>query len=132
MRNLLTRVPLYLYVTILFFLIQIPLSFRNGLSQDEGTYITAGIRLITTLSREQWGHWFSGSPYIAPVLYGAGYILGDELGARLVAAFFISIAIFFVCRATDIYYGRGVANGTSLFLATNANIILRIDGARSR
>jgi hypothetical protein len=114
---------LYFWITLLFILIQIPLSFRNSLFMDEGTYITAGMRLLTTLQNEGWGSWFSGSPFIAPVLYGAGYLLAGDVGARMVAALFMGMAIYFFAKATDIYFGRGAAVFASLFLATNVNIV---------
>jgi hypothetical protein len=123
MKNLLSRIPLYFWVVTLFILIQIPLSSRNSLFMDEGTYITAGVRLITTLRNEHWGSWFSGSPYIAPVMYGAGYILADDLGARMVAALFVGLAILFVAKATEIYFGRGVATCAAILLAINPNVL---------
>lgn len=121
--NLITRVPLYFWIVALFVLVQIPLSFRNSLFMDEGTYITAGVRLLTTLQNEGWGSWFSGSPFIAPVLYGAGYLLAGDVGARIVAALFMGMAIYFFARATDIYLGRGAAVFSALFLSTNVNIV---------
>ena len=86
---------------------------------DEGIYVTAGLRTVQGFgSSDYYMTWFAGS-LLAPILHGLGWLGGGLVGARLVSALAVTLAIGSSVRATQNLFGTHAALWTAITFATS-------------
>jgi hypothetical protein len=92
---------------------------RNGPFEDEGIYITAGLRTLQGHGlSDNYVTWLFGS-LLWPVLAGVGYSAFGLIGARLLALLCVALAVVGTVRATRNIYGERAAFWAALALAAS-------------
>jgi hypothetical protein len=92
----------------------------NGPFSDEGIYALAG---MSTLAGHEdttsYALWLDGTPYIFPLLSGAGYLLAGLAGSRIIALLFYIAGLLLFARSVRRCLGQSASFWALLLLGIN-------------
>jgi hypothetical protein len=123
--QIVSMVPL---LAILLLQLIVALSLRNSAFQDEALYLYAGRDLVEQFTGgspvlEPYSLYFSGLPYLYPVLAGALDVLGGLEAARSLSLFFMLLTTALVYMITNQMFDRNSAAIAAALFAVQGSVL---------
>lgn len=105
----------------------VALRLSNAAFLDEATYLYAGHEQIAALlhgrGTEDYASYFSGAPFLYPIMGALADTVGGLAGARLLSLMFMLAATCFVFAATKTLFDRRAANFAAAVFAFSGPVL---------